>query len=100
MIQILQTLFIFASNIKAMAKFKKRHYFIGVFILIISAVLFFLSTFTKNYLVRNSEKLIGRKLEISEIHFNYAKVYPGNGSGGRFHYELKIPQFKIEVSIK
>jgi hypothetical protein len=38
------------------------------------ALLFFLSTITKDWLVKNSEKLIGRKLEIGEMHFNYAKV--------------------------
>lgn len=57
-----------------MATLKKRYYFIGVFILIIFALLFFLSTITKNYVVKNSEKLIGRKIEIGELHFNYAKV--------------------------
>lgn len=35
---------------------------------------FFLSTIVKNYLVNHSEELIGRKLEIAELHFNYAKV--------------------------
>jgi hypothetical protein len=40
----------------------------------IITILFFLSGITKNYLVKNSEKLIGRRLEIGELHFNYAKV--------------------------
>lgn len=57
-----------------MAILKKRYYFIGLFILIIFALLFFLSTIAKNYIVKNSEKLIGRKVEIGELHFNYAKV--------------------------
>ncbi|MDQ2177202.1 DUF748 domain-containing protein [Marinifilum sp. D714] len=35
---------------------------------------FLLSTIVKNYLVNHSEELIGRKLEIAELHFNYAKV--------------------------
>lgn len=53
---------------------KKRHIAVGIILLIITTLLFFLSTFTKNYLVKNSEKLIGRKLEIGELHFNYSKV--------------------------
>lgn len=57
-----------------MAILKKRHYIFGVFILIICALLFFLSTITKNYIVKNSEKLIGRKVDIGELHFNYAKA--------------------------
>ncbi len=57
-----------------MARIKKRYIVLGFFALIISAFLFFLSDLTKNYLVKNSEKLIGRKLELGELHFNYAKV--------------------------
>ncbi len=53
---------------------KKRYLILVIFTLLIVSVLFFLSTFTKNYLVKNSEKLIGRKLTIGELHFNYAKV--------------------------
>jgi len=57
-----------------MARIKKRYFVLGASLLFLSAVLFFASTFTKDYLVKNSEKLIGRKLAIGEIHFNYAKV--------------------------
>jgi len=57
-----------------MARIKKRYIVLGIFLLLIAAILFFLSTITKNYLVKNSEKLIGRKIGISELHFNYAKV--------------------------
>jgi hypothetical protein len=57
-----------------MARVKKRYIVLGILSLLIVAVLFLLSTFTKNYLVKNSEKLIGRKLEIGELHFNYAKI--------------------------
>ncbi|MFY9154276.1 MAG: DUF748 domain-containing protein [Prolixibacteraceae bacterium] len=46
----------------------------GISTLIIVVILFFLSAFTKNWLVKNSEKLIGRKLQISELHFNYFKL--------------------------
>ena len=37
-------------------------------------VLFFLSSIVKSYVVNNSIELTGRKLEIAELHFNYAKV--------------------------
>ncbi len=57
-----------------MARMKKRYFILGTVFLLIFVTLFFLSTFTKNYLVKNSEKLIHRKLEIGEMHFNYAKV--------------------------
>lgn len=57
-----------------MARVKKRYFVLGIFALLIGAILFFLSTITKDYLVKNSEKLIGRKLTIGEMHFNYAKV--------------------------
>jgi hypothetical protein len=57
-----------------MKSIKKRYIITGILFLLVISALFFLSTFTRNYLVKNSEKLIGRKLTISEIHFNYAKV--------------------------
>jgi uncharacterized protein involved in outer membrane biogenesis len=57
-----------------MARVKKRYFVLGIFAVLIVAILFFLSTITKDYLVKNSEKLIGRKLTIGELHFNYAKV--------------------------
>ena len=46
----------------------------GTLSLLIVVFLFFLSTFAKSWLVKNSEKLIGRKITIGELHFNYAKV--------------------------
>ena len=57
-----------------MARVKKRYFILGIFAFLIVSILFFASTFTKDYLVKNSEKLIGRKLTIGEMHFNYAKV--------------------------
>lgn len=57
-----------------MARIKKRYILLGVLSLLIFIILFFASDFTKNYLMKNSEKLIGRQLEIGELHFNYAKV--------------------------
>ncbi len=38
---------------------------------------FFLSSLIKYWVVKNSEELVGRKLEISELHFNYAQVSLG-----------------------
>ena len=57
-----------------MARLKKRYITLGTLSVLFFSALFFLSTFTRDYLVKNSEKLIGRKLTIGEMHFNYAKV--------------------------
>jgi len=57
-----------------MARIKKKYIISGSISLILITLLFFLSTIAKDYLVKNSEKLIHRKLEIGEMHFNYAKV--------------------------
>ena len=57
-----------------MAHIKKRYFVLGTLFVLIFATLFFLSDITKNYLVKNSQKLIHRKLAIGEMHFNYAKV--------------------------
>lgn len=38
---------------------------------------FFLSSLVKYWVVKNSEELVGRKLEISELHFNYAQIALG-----------------------
>lgn len=53
---------------------KKRYLIFEILLIIIFVLLFFLSTFTKDYLVKHSEKMIGRKLEIGELHFNYART--------------------------
>jgi hypothetical protein len=57
-----------------MARIKKRYIVLGLLSLLIFVLLFFASTIAKNWLVKNSEKLTGRKLDIGEIHINYAKV--------------------------
>lgn len=57
-----------------MANIKKRYIVLVIVSLLIFALLFSLSTLTKNWLVNNSEKLIKRKIAIGEIHLNYAKV--------------------------
>ena len=53
---------------------KKRYIILITVILILSVILFFLSSIVKNWVVKNSEELTGRKIEISELHFNYLKV--------------------------
>ncbi len=57
-----------------MLHIKKRYLIPGIILLIIIVFLYFLSSITKAYLVKNSERIIGRKIEIGEMHFNYAKV--------------------------
>jgi len=57
-----------------MARINKKYYVLATLSLVIFIFLFLLSTITKNYLVTHSEKLVGRKLDIGEMHFNYAKV--------------------------
>jgi hypothetical protein len=57
-----------------MVRIKKRYIALGFLSLLIIVLLFFLSDITRNYLEKNSEKIIGRKLKIGEMHFNYAKV--------------------------
>ena len=53
---------------------RKRYIIGGAVAILLFLVLFFLSTIVKNWLVNHSEKLIGRKVEIGELHFNYAKI--------------------------
>ena len=57
-----------------MIKIKKRYVILASLMLLLFISLFFLSTFTKDYLVKNSKSLVGRKLAIGEMHFNYLKV--------------------------
>jgi hypothetical protein len=53
---------------------KKKYILLVSLMLLIFISLFFLSTVTKNYLVKNSQSLVGRNLAIGEMHFNYMKV--------------------------
>ena len=57
-----------------MKRFKKRYIISGAVVLLFVLVLFFLSPITKNYLVKNSETLIGRKMDIAGLHFNYLNM--------------------------
>jgi Uncharacterized protein involved in outer membrane biogenesis len=57
-----------------MIHLKKRYLIPGIILGALAIFLFFLSDIAKSYLVKNSEKLIHRKIEIGELHFNYAKV--------------------------
>ncbi|MRT92103.1 DUF748 domain-containing protein [Ancylomarina sp. 16SWW S1-10-2] len=55
---------------------KKKKILISIFALLF-ILFFFLSSLVKYWVVKNSEELVGRKLEISELHFNYAQVALG-----------------------
>ena len=70
-----------------MARIKKRYIALGTFSLLIFVALFFLSTFTKNYLTQNQ----GIPAESVIVSTDDLKNLPD---------ELKIPQFKIEGSVK
>ena len=55
---------------------KKKKILIAV-LSFIFILFFFLSSLVKYWVVKNSEELVGRKLEISELHFNYAQLALG-----------------------
>ncbi|WP_282126529.1 AsmA family protein [Marinifilum flexuosum] len=57
-----------------MKRLSKKKIILLSILTVIILLFFFLSTIVKNYLVNHSEELIGRKLEIAELHFNYAEV--------------------------
>jgi hypothetical protein len=74
----------------------------GTIILLICIFLFFLSSLVKNWLVKNSESLIGRRLDIGELHFNYATVsvqvdnlvfYEKNGTDRFFSFRKLFVDF-------
>ncbi len=46
----------------------------GILALFLFLLLFFLSSLVKNYLIKNSRELIGRTIDLKELHFNYAKA--------------------------
>jgi len=54
-------------------KIKKRYIILGSIALLIFLLLFFLSSIVKWYVVKNSEDLIGRKVDIAGLHINYLK---------------------------
>lgn len=54
-------------------KIKKRYIILGSIALLIFLLLFFLSSIVKWYVVKNSEDLIGRKVDIAGLHINYFK---------------------------
>ena len=54
-------------------KIKKRYIILGSIALLIFLLLFFLSSIVKWYVVKNSEDLIGRKVDITGLHINYLK---------------------------
>ncbi len=52
---------------------KRWHIVLSIIFVIIFLILFFLSDIIRSYVVKNSEKLIGRKIELKELHINYFK---------------------------
>ena len=61
---------------------KRKKIFIAS-LTVLFILFFFLSSLIKYWVVKNSEELVGRKLEISELHFNYA------------HVSLEVKGFKL-----
>jgi len=55
-------------------KLTKGKIIVGSIAIVLFFIFLMLSTIVKYWLNENSEELIGRKVEISELHFNYAKV--------------------------
>lgn len=53
---------------------KKIYIVLLSIILLIFLLLFFLSTIVKVWIVKNSESLIGRKIDLKELHINYLKI--------------------------
>lgn len=57
-----------------MKTIKLRYKILGGIALFLFVLLFFLSNFVKKYTVKHSQELIGRKITLSELHFNYFRV--------------------------
>lgn len=55
-------------------RFSKGKLILFSIITVLFFIFFFLSSIVRYWVVKNSEELIGRKLEIAELHFNYLKV--------------------------
>lgn len=55
-------------------KLTKGKIIISSIVVVLFFIFLMLSTIVKYWANKNSEELIGRKIEISELHFNYAKV--------------------------
>jgi len=53
---------------------KKRYWILGGIVLFVAIVLFFLSSIIKSYINKNGEELIGRKVNVGELHFDYFNV--------------------------
>ncbi|PKQ60361.1 hypothetical protein BZG01_21050 [Labilibaculum manganireducens] len=55
-------------------KLTKGKIIIGSIVIVLFFIFLMLSAIVRYWVNKNSEELIGRKIEISELHFNYAKV--------------------------
>lgn len=58
---------------KPKIRIRKIYYIIGGILLVLFLLLFFLSTIARIWLVKNSEDLIGRKVDLKELHLNYLR---------------------------
>jgi len=54
-------------------RIKKRYIILGSIFILVFLLLFFLSSIVRWYLVKNSVELIGRKIDLQELHINYFK---------------------------
>jgi hypothetical protein len=57
-----------------MIQFSRKKKILLIVTGVLVVLLFFLSTFIKIWINNNSEELIGRKVQIQDLHINYAKV--------------------------
>ncbi|MBN2613889.1 MAG: DUF748 domain-containing protein [Bacteroidales bacterium] len=57
-----------------MKRIKKRYLIPGIIALFLFLVLFFLSTFLKRWIVKNSDDLAGRRIELGELHINFLRM--------------------------
>ncbi|MDD3431322.1 MAG: hypothetical protein PHF38_04765, partial [Bacteroidales bacterium] len=57
-----------------MKKIKKRHLIPALVLLLLSALLFFLSDIVRQLAEHKAPELLGRKVSIGALHINYAKV--------------------------
>jgi len=58
---------------KTKIKIKKKHIVLSIIFLIVFLIMFFLSTIVRIWLVKNSKEIIGRQIELKELHINYLK---------------------------
>ncbi|MGV8828337.1 MAG: DUF748 domain-containing protein [Breznakibacter sp.] len=53
---------------------KKRFYIPATFLMALILVLYFASDITRHYIQKNSKEMVGRVIQLNELHFNYYNV--------------------------